>query len=448
MKFKEAYKWKPSATQRRAFAQRMQDPSEQAAYEKRKQDKADKRRAGSKFDYGTAGGYYVPTKAQYDFATNNMHLAKTIEEKSAFNDVIYGYGANEKVHHDSIHVVNEKMRSQTETYMKKLTESGSRRDKIIGRTSSGKPIYDTFKHPSHKDFTKDDHDDASELHAIKLSTLKRSDFKNDADFNYAKMIHKNYSEDHGAMADGDHDLKNELNEDRLTSNATYEQLKDKTIAKLSAQQGSAFTAMVKNILSVDSAIEKLKIEKDKISAELSSKVDLKDASLNALREKVPTIFNDCEKTNTLVVQTLNASMTLAKMGDSNLPSTKTTATTDFKKVVDLLLEQLPDLRSQIENLTKQCTTINTIDVPGKLRALRIDANECVLNEGMFDKLINWFHTMRSKFLQIFDRSTARQKKINAMINSMGQTSESKITIREFKSILKNIISEEISKIKK
>lgn len=359
MKYTEAYKWKPSATQRRAFAQRMQDPSEQAAYEKRKQDKADKRRAGSKFDYGTAGGYYVPTKAQYDFATNNMHLAKTIEEKSAFNDVIYGYGANEKVHHDSIHVVNEKMRSQTETYM-----------------------------------------------------------------------------------------KNELNEDRLTTNATYEQLKDKTIAKLSAQQGSAFTAMVKNILSVDSAIEKLKVEKDKISAELSSKVDLKDASLNALREKVPTIFNDCEKTNTLVVQTLNASMTLAKMGDSNLPSTKTTATTDFKKVVDLLLEQLPDLRSQIENLTKQCTTINTIDVPGKLRALRIDANECVLNEGMFDKLINWFHTMRSKFLQIFDRSTARQKKINAMINSMGQTSESKITIREFKSILKNIISEEISKIKK
>lgn len=32
--------------------------------------------------------------------------------------------------------------------------------KIIGETSSGKRIYDSFNHPKHKNFTKDDHSDA------------------------------------------------------------------------------------------------------------------------------------------------------------------------------------------------------------------------------------------------------------------------------------------------
>lgn len=41
---------------------------------------------------------------------------------------------------------------------------GSRGGKVIGHTSSGKPIYDHFEHPSHKNFDKDDHKDAKDLH--------------------------------------------------------------------------------------------------------------------------------------------------------------------------------------------------------------------------------------------------------------------------------------------
>ena len=33
------YKWKPNASQRREFAEKMQDPKEKAAYEQRKIDK-------------------------------------------------------------------------------------------------------------------------------------------------------------------------------------------------------------------------------------------------------------------------------------------------------------------------------------------------------------------------------------------------------------------------
>ena len=107
----EAYKWKPSASQGREFAQKMQDPEEKAAYEKRKEDIATKKRAGSKFDYYSAGGSYVPTQFQYNFVMNHMDLFNTTEEQDVANQIMYGYTNNEKIHHDFIHVVNEKIRS-------------------------------------------------------------------------------------------------------------------------------------------------------------------------------------------------------------------------------------------------------------------------------------------------------------------------------------------------
>ncbi len=105
------YKWKPSKSQRREFAIRMQDPQEKAAYEARKEEKAQKRRAGSSFDYNKAGGFYVPTREQHDFCFDNMHLFNSPEEIDAANFVMSGYICNEKVHHDYIHIVNEKRRN-------------------------------------------------------------------------------------------------------------------------------------------------------------------------------------------------------------------------------------------------------------------------------------------------------------------------------------------------
>ena len=109
----EAYKWKPSVSQRKAFAQKMQDPDEQLAYIKRKEEKLEKKRSTSKYDYKTAGGEYVPTKVQYDFVINNMEQFVSRDEKDAANMVIYGYVNNEKIHHDNIHIVNEKIRSKS-----------------------------------------------------------------------------------------------------------------------------------------------------------------------------------------------------------------------------------------------------------------------------------------------------------------------------------------------
>jgi hypothetical protein len=106
------YRWKPSASQRRAFAERMQDPSEREAYEQRKREKADKRRAGSQYDYAKAGGNYIPTKIQFDIALRAIgELDLTPQEIDACNQVVGAYTCNEKTHHDNIHIVNEFVRN-------------------------------------------------------------------------------------------------------------------------------------------------------------------------------------------------------------------------------------------------------------------------------------------------------------------------------------------------
>ena len=104
------YKWKPSEEQRRAFAERMKNPDEQACYDKRKQERQNKRRKTSGFDYPTAGGLFSPTKFQHDFCMENAHLFYTDEQEVARNQVLYGWVCSEKVSHDSIHIVNEILR--------------------------------------------------------------------------------------------------------------------------------------------------------------------------------------------------------------------------------------------------------------------------------------------------------------------------------------------------
>ena len=107
------YKWRPSKTARREFAQKMNnDPEFAQAYNDRKAARDDKRRSGSQFDYKSAGGNYVPTKAQHDAAFRHLTTDLTSEQVDACNQVIYGYSCSEKVHHDFIHIVNELTRKE------------------------------------------------------------------------------------------------------------------------------------------------------------------------------------------------------------------------------------------------------------------------------------------------------------------------------------------------
>ncbi len=94
-------KWKPSASQRRAFAEKMKDPTEQTAYLERKRQK-------NSYN-GFKDREFVATKEQHEFAMTFMQsgLKATPEQEDACNQVLYSYSCNEKVHHDYIHIVNE-----------------------------------------------------------------------------------------------------------------------------------------------------------------------------------------------------------------------------------------------------------------------------------------------------------------------------------------------------
>lgn len=107
-----ACKWKPSASQRKAFAEKMKDPNEQAAYNDRQAEKAAKKRDGSKFDYKIAGGAFVPTKAQHDYAVFDRSMNTTKEHDDACDMVAGAYACNDKCDHDYIHIVNELIRKK------------------------------------------------------------------------------------------------------------------------------------------------------------------------------------------------------------------------------------------------------------------------------------------------------------------------------------------------
>lgn len=106
------YKWRPSKSARREFANNMKDADFASDYYARKEAKAEKRRSASKFDYSSAGGNYTATKIQYDEAFRLLGEELTDEQKDACNQIIYSYSCNEKIHHDFIHVVNELIRKK------------------------------------------------------------------------------------------------------------------------------------------------------------------------------------------------------------------------------------------------------------------------------------------------------------------------------------------------
>ena len=99
-----AYKWKPSASQKREFAEKMQNEEFANKYYERQQKNDIKRQASSRYSYATAGGYYVPTEEQVKSAhTFLMNFELTSEESTACTVVVSG----NKTHHDYIHIVNE-----------------------------------------------------------------------------------------------------------------------------------------------------------------------------------------------------------------------------------------------------------------------------------------------------------------------------------------------------
>lgn len=92
------------------------------------------------------------TAKEWSKTQKNIFTARTENAKKLAND-------NAK-HRENFEKLSDK--EYDDSNFEKGGE-GSRGGKVIGYTKSGKPIYDTISHSSHKNFTKQDHDDAYNL---------------------------------------------------------------------------------------------------------------------------------------------------------------------------------------------------------------------------------------------------------------------------------------------
>lgn len=101
------YRWKPSANQRKEFAEKMQDPIQKQIYEENKRAKNTYSDNSRSFKHKS----FIPTSSQYENALKFTTIELNGEQSNACNQVIYGYTCQEKIHHDYIHIINEMTRN-------------------------------------------------------------------------------------------------------------------------------------------------------------------------------------------------------------------------------------------------------------------------------------------------------------------------------------------------
>jgi hypothetical protein len=88
-----------------------------------------------------------------------------------------------------VHDLSHMFHASVKALEKRLgAEFGPRGGHIIGKTKSGKPIYETFEHPAHKAFSDNDHHDAASLHErMAVSALGKN---RGAAFHHAQQMKK------------------------------------------------------------------------------------------------------------------------------------------------------------------------------------------------------------------------------------------------------------------
>lgn len=215
---------------------------------------------------------------------------------------------------------------------------------------------------------------------------------------------------------------NILLEARDNNYAAYEVKKDKVIAKVSAQKAAAFTALAKSWRELDASVETLETKKRELN-ELKNKVQAQEEELHVkIKEKVLNIFDDSERAMTLTVECLNSSFTLSKLTEANQDKVLTPKgdiiSTDYKKVVELLLAQNADLKDTIDSLIKQSSVIASEDVmkAGAKRRLSVNVGESVnLTEGILDRVFNAITKFRIKIMTLLNRVDGRQNQIDKII---------------------------------
>lgn len=93
---------------------------------------------------------------------------------------------------------------------------GSRGGKVIGHTTSGKPIYENHDHPSHEKFTPEDHEDAAETHGELV------DEDDDDDPHFHAFMHHNEKASKVTKGEGDSEVDDIEGSTELTKSEAFD----------------------------------------------------------------------------------------------------------------------------------------------------------------------------------------------------------------------------------
>lgn len=247
-----------------------------------------------------------------------------------------------------------------------------------------------------------------------------------------------------------------LVEARDNTYAEYEVKKDKVIAYVSAQKGSAFTKIAKQWKEFEKATDELAERKRKLNEELQASKEMEDSLKDQIREKVTSIFDEEEQAMSLAVHCLNSTFTVSKLAAENQPTTTTKkgdiVSTDYKKVLELLMEQNEDLKGAIDNLIRQCSIIAVEDIiaPGKKRRASISVEESFLRENIiWDKIVNIYNKISTRISKVFGRLRSRKQLIDQQLlligeNKMKLTPKQKQLVKEYiKSLQSKKLNEDL-----
>lgn len=213
--------------------------------------------------------------------------------------------------------------------------------------------------------------------------------------------------------------------------AEYKTIKDKVVAKVTKQGASAFTKLAKQYEELDKELSILEAKKRELN-EFQNSVKDKESSLKSqIREKIQSVFDESEQAMTLTVECLGSAFTLSKETENNREKVITKSgeiiSTDYQKVINLLLEQTPELKSTIDLLIKKASVIaeNDITKAGTARGVRISAIESIVTEGIWDKITSIANKISSKLMGLFSALTNRQKKINILLGNLKESKSEK-----------------------
>ena len=218
-----------------------------------------------------------------------------------------------------------------------------------------------------------------------------------------------------------------LVEARDNTYASYTVKKDKIIAQVTEQRAATFTKLAKSWKELDKKVTLLEDKKRELN-ELKNQISAEtDAQKEKIRAKVIDLFDDSESAMSLTVECLNSTFTVSKITDENIPKKTSSAgdiiSTDYKKVIELLLEQNEDLKSTVDALIKQCSVLAVEDIwkPGDKRRTSVKPSddimksEGMINEGIWNKVVSFIDKMKLKVKQYFTRLESRQQKINQQL---------------------------------